>query len=144
MLTLLQSDFRPSSIRGLGWLGIVVVLGLAGCGSNGRSTVEGTVTLNGQPIESGSMSFRPLDGKTPTVGCFITAGRFRLQVPIGSMRVEISAMEKSGKKGVTTAQGDPVEVDLVTEAIPERYNAKSELVIDVKPGVNRVTYALDR
>jgi hypothetical protein len=127
----------------LGCLGIVVVLGLVGCGSNGRSTVEGTVTLNGQPIESGAMSFRPLDGKTPTVGCFITAGRFRLQVPIGSMRVEITAMEKSGK-GVSTAQGAPVEVDLVTEAIPERYNAKSELVIDVKPGVNRVTYALDR
>lgn len=143
MLTLLQSDFCPSSIRSLSWLGIVVVLGLAGCGSNGRSTVEGMVTLNGQPIESGSMSFRPLDGKTPTAGCFITAGRFRLQVPIGSMRVEITAMEKSGK-GVTTAQGDPVEVDLVTEAIPERYNAKSELVIDVKPGVNRVAYALDR
>ncbi len=143
MLTLLQTDFRSSSIRSLSWLGIVVVLGLAGCGSNGRSTVEGTVTLNGQPIESGAMSFRPLDGKTPTVGCFITAGRFRLQVPIGSMRVEISAMEKSGK-GVSTAQGAPVEVDLVTEAIPERYNAKSELVMDVKPGVNRVTYALDR
>jgi hypothetical protein len=143
VLTLLQSDFCPSSIRSLSWLGIVVVLSLVGCGSNGRSTVEGTVTLNGQPIESGSMSFRPLDGKTPTVGCFITAGRFRLQVPIGSMRVEITAMEKSGK-GVTTAQGAPVEVDLVTEAIPERYNAKSELVIDVKPGVNRVTYALDR
>jgi hypothetical protein len=143
MLTLLQSDFRPSSIRGLGCLGIVVVLGLVGCGSNGRSTVEGMVTLNGQPIESGSMSFRPLDGKTPTVGCFITAGRFALQVPIGSMRVEISAMEKSGK-GVTTAQGAPVEVDLATEAIPERYNAKSELVIDVKAGVNRVAYALER
>jgi hypothetical protein len=143
VLTLLQTDFRSSSIRSLSWLGIVVVLGLAGCGSNGRSTVEGTVTLNGQPIESGAMSFRPLDGKTPTVGCFITAGRFRLQVPIGSMRVEISAMEKSGK-GVSTAQGAPVEVDLVTEAIPERYNAKSELVMDVKPGVNRVTYALDR
>ena len=143
MLSRLQSKCRRSSIQSLSWLGIVVVLGLAGCGSNGRSTVEGMVTLNGQPIESGAMSFRPLDGKTPTVGCFITAGRFRLQVPIGSMRVEITAMEKSGK-GVSTAQGAPVEVDLVTEAIPERYNAKSELVIDVKQGVNRVTYALDR
>ena len=143
MLSRLQSKCRRSSIQSLSWLGIVVVLGLAGCGSNGRSTVEGMVTLNGQPIESGAMSFRPLDGKTPTVGCFITAGCFRLQVPIGSMRVEITAMEKSGK-GVSTAQGAPVEVDLVTEAIPERYNAKSELVIDVKQGVNRVTYALDR
>jgi hypothetical protein len=143
VLTLLQSDSCSPSIRGLSRLGMVVVLGLAGCGSNGRSIVEGTVTLNGQPVESGAVAFRPLDGKTPTVGCFITAGRFTLQVPIGSMRVEISAMEKSGK-GVTTAQGAPVEVDLATEAIPERYNAKSELVIDVKAGVNRVTYALER
>lgn len=139
----MQTDPCPSSIRGLSLLGVVVVLGLAGCGSDGRSTVEGTVTLNGRPIESGAVAFRPLDGKTATVGCFISAGRFRLQVPVGSMRVEITSMEKAGT-AVTLAQGDPVEVELHSEAIPERYNAKSELVIDVKAGINRVAYALER
>jgi hypothetical protein len=134
----------PSLLNPRSRLGVVVVmLGLAGCGSNGRSTVEGLVTLNGRPIESGSIAFRPLDGKAPTVGCFITAGRFLVQVPIGSMRVEITSPEKSGK-AISTVQGTPVEVDVVTESIPERYNAKSTLVIEVREGINRVTYELKR
>ena len=49
------------------------------------------------------------------------------------------------RAGASRPAGDPKgQSDLFTEAIPERFNAKSELVIDVKPGVNRVTDALDR
>ncbi|MFM7289643.1 MAG: hypothetical protein ACKO6B_00235 [Planctomycetia bacterium] len=45
---------------------------------------------------------------------------------------------------ITTAQGSPVEADVMGEAIPERYNSSSTLVIDVKPGANRVDLKLDR
>jgi hypothetical protein len=44
---------------------LAACLACAGCGT-GRATVEGTVSLDGQPIESGSIVFEPADGAGPT------------------------------------------------------------------------------
>ncbi|MFM8635403.1 MAG: hypothetical protein ACKOEX_11450 [Planctomycetia bacterium] len=135
---------RVPFMQSPGWLCIVVVLPcMFGCGTNGRASVTGTVTLAGKAVEAGTIAFRPLDGKAPTAGGFITKGSFSVEVPLGRMRVEINASEKTGEV-ISTAQGSPVEVDVMGEAIPERYNSASTLMVDVKSGVNRVDFKLDR
>lgn len=119
----------------------LLFLAVAGCGHN-ASTVVGSVTLDGQLIENGTIAFTPVDGKTATAGAFITKGNFSQQVPVGLMKVAITSPRNSGKRKATSYDGTPVEIDLITESIPKRYNKKSTLSIDVKQGVNRVQYDL--
>jgi hypothetical protein len=53
---------------------------LAGCGpQSDRSSLEGTVTLNGEPLAEGSIALRPLPGtRGPTAGGRITNGTFAI------------------------------------------------------------------
>src|SRR5687768_15792207 len=41
---------------------------LSSCGEAGMNTLQGTVTLDGKPLESGSISFTPVDGQAQTAG----------------------------------------------------------------------------
>lgn len=102
----------------------------------------GTVTLDGKPVENGTITLRPVDGNSPSAGAFIAKGAFSQRVPLGSMRVEITSPRVAGTKKIAMPGGSFAEVDVVVEAIPDAYNAKSTLVLDVKPGVNRVAYEL--
>ncbi len=130
----------PRIAVGICCLGLIPLL--VGCGDNGRPTVQGAVTLDGKPVDTGSIAFRAVDGKSPTVGAFISRGRFRQQVPAGSMRVEITSSVRVGKKMAKSLDGSPIEIDVIEEQIPEHYNRKSTLVLDVKPGVNQIQYDL--
>ncbi|MGQ9760652.1 MAG: hypothetical protein ACUVQH_01955 [Thermogutta sp.] len=61
----------------------VVLLGLAvatlqGCGKSSGVTVRGSVTFDGQPVEEGYITLSPADGKGPSVGGPISAGKFSI------------------------------------------------------------------
>jgi len=62
------------------------------------------VTLDGQPVETGSIAFRPKgQTKGPSAGGTIQDGAYsidRAQGPVvGTMRVEINATRKTGRPG---------------------------------------------
>jgi hypothetical protein len=142
-MSLVPRGFVMRAIRAA--VGIVVLLCIVevfGCSPSSRAIVEGVVTLDGEPVGSGAIAFRPLDGKAPTTGAFITRGKFSQQVPVGAMRAEITSPRNAGKRKVPSYNGTPIEIEITMEGIPEQYNTKSGLVIDVKPGVNRVTWDL--
>ena len=58
---------------------LLVTAVLTGC-SNERAqgTVEGTVTLNSQPLEQGLIRFVPVDGKSQPADGMISSGKFIL------------------------------------------------------------------
>jgi hypothetical protein len=114
----------------------LLLLGLtAGCGGPPRAKVSGTVTLDGQPVESGTISFYPTANSGPTAGGGIENGRYTLEASPGEMTVVISANKVVGKHKMFDTKDSPV-VDKVAEVIPERYNKTSELKVTLKPGVN--------
>ena len=83
----------------LGW----VALCLPGCGGGGgRVEVTGTVSVDGRPLESGSINFQPAErGSAPSSGGGVVEGRFDLPdnkglVP-GKYRVSIKAFKKTGR-----------------------------------------------
>ena len=120
----------------------VVLVGVVGCsGSSLQGTVNGTVTLDGMPLKEGDVRFVPADGKSQTASATIIDGQFTAQVPTGEMRVEISAPKVIGKRKMYDTPDSPV-VDKVKELLPPRYNAKSELRLTVKSGVQDQTFAL--
>jgi hypothetical protein len=118
-----------------------------GCGSRGanRGAVSGAVTLDGKPVERGSILFTPIEGTRGSVaGGEIENGRYQLSAKkgpaIGRSRVEVRAMRKTGKM-VPKAFGRPGEmVPEQVEAIAPRYNTKTELIAEIKPGDNTADY----
>lgn len=121
-----------------------------GCGSAegpARGSVSGKVTLDGDPIEHGSISFHPV-GQTRgmVAGGAIEQGRYSIpaaQGPaVGQNRVEIHASRKTGKK-VPDPYGEPGQtMEQSVEAVPQQYNAQSTLVREVKPGNNPLDFDL--
>ncbi len=54
---------------------ICLIAPAVGCGSAG-SSVQGTVSYQGTPIEKGMVTFTPVEGKGSVVGCNIENGKF--------------------------------------------------------------------
>jgi hypothetical protein len=68
----------------------LAVLVLAGCGENGIK-ITGNATLDREPVESGSIAFIPDDGKGPTVGGGVEAGKFTVTgLTPGKKRVQLT------------------------------------------------------
>lgn len=114
-----------------------------GCGSADSSVGDfaGTVTLDGNSIEVGTVTFVPTDGQSPTSGGAISGGRYSARVPIGEMKVAFSAPRPVGKKKLYPRPDSP-EMDVTEERLPPRYNAKTELKLVIQPGQNDGSFAL--
>ena len=131
------------------WAALAALLAVAvGCGGPHRGAVTGEVTLDGQPIEGGQISFIPTDGTTgqPAWGK-IEGGRYSIPAAegpaVGTSRVEIRWNRKTGKKipAVPPAPPDTM-IELTAEAVPTRYNAQSELTAEVQQGKNTFDFKL--
>jgi len=102
-----------------------------------REAVSGKVTLDGKPLERGTISFQPASA-SPTSGMVsIVGGSYSMPkayglVP-GSYKVSISSSEGSGpseKLGDVPGKTPPPPKEL----IPARYNSDTTLTAEVKPG----------
>jgi prepilin-type N-terminal cleavage/methylation domain-containing protein len=113
-----------------------------GCGTS-KPVMEGTVTLDGVPIEKGVIVLTPPDGKGQTAGCGITAGSYRMQASPGMKQVSIIAERKDGKMPDPMSPGSGAVIDRYVNYVPERYNTKSELTVTIKPGLNKHDFALE-
>jgi hypothetical protein len=124
-------------------LPLLAPVGLAGCtGSSSTGTVNGIVTLDGQPLKEGVARFVPANGKSPTASAIITGGKFNAAVSVGEMRVEFSAPKATGRRTKMYNTPDSPVVAEVAELIPERFNVKTELRITVKKGSQNESFAL--
>lgn len=122
---------------------------VSGCGeSRSRGAVSGIVTLDDVAIETGSISFIPLEGtNSPTSGAVITLGKYEIPREKGPMagtfRVEIRAQRKTGNKIAAGSPAPPgTMIDETEEAIPARYNNESTLRVDVTTGRNSHEFKL--
>jgi hypothetical protein len=116
---------------------------IAGCGADAdelpRRAVSGTITLDGQPLEAGMISFVP-DGpgqQNPvTAGAVIRQGAYSIDadkgLTPGNYRVSIISEAKSTKPKDGRGPG-PGELKAATkEPIPARYNTRTKLEAEVK------------
>src|SRR5207244_11412955 len=107
---------------GLGLLFLVFVA--AGCSS--RAAVEGTITLDNEPVDGGVISFFPDGGasKGDQGRADIVDGKYSIGSgsgpPPGKYRVEIIWYKKTGKQVV--GSDPPNKEDETIQVIPEKYN----------------------
>jgi hypothetical protein len=73
------------------------LLAASGCSSS-QAKVSGKVTLDGTPVDKGSILFEPADGKTATAGGDIVNGAYSVaNVPPGPKNVKVSVSKKVGE-----------------------------------------------
>jgi hypothetical protein len=116
---------------------------VAGC-SGGKSSVSGSVTLDGKPVASGAITFVKQDGELVREGAIIKDGAFQALVPPGTYRLELNGQKVTGKRIQKGLDGKDEEVPLTAELFPEQYNVKSELTQEIKPGSNIVNLDLGK
>jgi len=116
-------------------------LALVGCADRNTAVVEGTVTYDGKEITDGTIRFTPANGKAPTAGGPIKNGRYSVRVPLGKMKVAISAPGAAGKRKVYNTPNSP-EMSITEEALPPRFNDNTQLLLEVQPGTNDKDFAL--
>jgi hypothetical protein len=128
-------------------LGVFVLTLLVGCGQGDgkHNAISGQVTLDGKPLEQGSILFTMIDGSNRTAaGGVIEKGRYQLTSTngpgLGSNRVEIHALRKTGRTVPKPFPANHEMIEEQVEAIPLRFNSQSTLTFEVKPGDNTANF----
>lgn len=130
-------------LRGRCIVAVVTVfsfIGSVGCGGPGAS-ISGKVTLDGTPLDEATITFVPTSGGQRDAGWApVQGGNYSIPLAnglgTGPFRVEIRALRSGGAN-----QNDP-ELIAAKEIVPSRYNSKSELTVEVKPGPNSASFEL--
>lgn len=109
-----------------------------------RFAISGTVTLDGEPVDGGTISFLPVKPEFRPAGGPIVAGKFDVQQAMGPNaglhRVEIHWWKPNGRKFLDSDTGEMK--DEVKEVIPDRYHLNSELSADVAETSTSFTFEL--
>lgn len=115
---------------------VAAPLFVAGCGQP-AAVVEGTVTFEGKPVPEGSISFEAPDGSIPTFGGAIKDGAYRVEVPAGGPARRVVRVVASRLTGRKVPAGPPFPPGTMLDEIeraPARYNDRSTLETDLRPG----------
>ncbi len=131
------------TLRRLAVAGLFAVFVLSGCqdGRPNKGKVKGTVTLDGRPLEKGSVLFISTDNTTPSSSAEIRNGTFAGEVYVGQMNVQVLSPQVVGKRKVYDTPDSP-EADVLEERIPAKYNTETVLTADVKPGEQELNFPL--
>jgi hypothetical protein len=98
-----------------------------------QGAVTGSVTLDGQPLKSGTIRFDAVDNRAPAADASIIDGKYTAIVPPGDKRVTITSPKVVGKRKMYDTADSPT-IDVTEELLPKRYNSQTELTLTVKAG----------
>jgi len=119
------------------------LVGLAGC-AGPNSPVEGTVSVDGTPVDVGSIVFVPEGGGQPSGGD-IRDGKYSIAEERGpapgKYKVQITWNRKTGKKVKDVADTGETK-DVRVQVLPDKFNKSTELTAEIKPGSNTVNFDL--
>ncbi len=128
-------------------IALIVLLALGLCIScSGGGTIDGvkgTVTVDGSPVEAGTISLRADGASGPPAGGAINAGQFtvtsRKPLPTGSYTVTVQASKKTGRTTKDPQRGDieelrPLELADSPQQIQLTTNNATNLALSFKSG----------
>ena len=122
-----------------------LTLGLSGCGEPAGEpcSVRGSVSLNGTPIEQGTIVFEPQGQGGARGGAAISSGEYEVVLDrgmwAGPFLVRISGFRETGKTEAAfeTLEGEtPESVAEVEEIVPNEFNSDSTLQVSLEAGEN--------
>lgn len=117
-----------------------LALSLTGCDST--ATVQGTVTFDGQPVDSGVITFLPADGQGPVAGGEISAGTYAVHAIMPGEK--IVQIDRSADVPLIRTSGDPASLEPEARTKTEAELAKAEAVRRATGNNSRATIASGR
>lgn len=119
---------------------------LAGCGQKvqtaTKAQVSGKVTLDDKLLTTGTITFDAQNGEPPAT-MNILDGAYEGRAAVGKNKVIISATKKISMKEKMGFDGPGYDTPVEINAIPERYNDKSEITREVvADGTNTFNFDL--
>ncbi len=119
---------------------------IVGCfgGKSARNdvTITGTVTVDGQPIPNGSITFMPADGQGQDGGGTIKDGKYTAKASVGEKFVTIDGFKVEGQRVADPGVDDRM-IDNIVSIVPEKYRNKNELRATVKASGNTFDFKLE-
>jgi hypothetical protein len=136
-----QSAGRYVSLRGAAVLCFTLLTTplINGCGksTDGRVAVSGEVTLDGQPLDRGTIEFHPKSAGGTMTGGMISNGTFTIAADQGPKPGSYEVRVFAAGAGTTVDPNEPPgpesQAKPPAERIPARFNVKSELTAEVGP-----------
>jgi len=121
-----------------------------GCGPN-RAAVNGTVYVDGVPVDQGTISFIPEGhGGRPVANAIIENGKFSISERegpvVGRNSIVITGGRRTGRKvEMPPDEFDPQSrtIDEIEEIVPEKYREVSVLVREIASSGNTIELNLD-
>ena len=125
---------------------LVTLAALGGCARQGGNSVNGEVSLEGEPVNGGSIVFLPAGGEGTKGAAEIIDGKYAIPaeqaLTPGSYRVEINWSKPTGKQ---LPSGDPgMMMEERAEAVPVKYNSESTLTVEIAAGANKHDFRLTK
>jgi len=111
---------------------------LTGCGGSDLCPVSGTVTLKGQNLDQGTITFVSAGGDGAQASVGITNGQYALDeakgLKPGKYRVSIDSPDGKTPDPSSDAAPGPSGNFSSVNRIPAKYNTASQLEVEVKKG----------
>lgn len=126
---------------------LLALLFTGGCGESSQGIdVEGAITYDGVPVESGLIRFHPTEGQEARYAEFKN-GHYEMKGDVapmpGAYTVHIDGYKKVKDPGVPDYAKD--ENGMITKSfIPAKYNANSELTVEIREGQSTYDFNLDK
>lgn len=121
-------------LRCLGISALALGMTAIGCGPSGVETVpvKGSISLDGQPVPSGTIAFVAKDGIATTGGGMIKDGAYEANVPPGDKWVMVLATKVVGQE--PEYEGDPASPmrDITEQITSPVYNAAHQTPLEAK------------
>jgi len=133
----------PFPFRGFAGTSLLCLVLFSGCGpaDDGRRSVSGTVTFQGQPLDRGNIMFVPPDGLGSQTGAVIANGTYEIPSEQGLLpgryKVAISSADGDVPADPNTPPGPSGNFTSV-DRIPKEYNTESKLEAEVKDQAQNV------
>lgn len=125
------------------WVLLVAVAAAAtGCADDNKATVSGQVTLDGKPLEKGTVSFVPADGNSPSAVGRIEQGHYTAEVPPGPKKIEVLGFRVIGREKHDPNDPSSPMIDVTEQFLPDRYNKATELTCEIAGSQDDLDFAL--
>ena len=137
------------------WLSVLACLvlsvSLAGCAKSGGEpcSVTGTVTLNAEPISTGTIVFEPMGHGGARGGAKITDGQYQIatdgEMWAGTFTVRIIGFRETGKtmaRFETIGDESGQDVAEFEKIVPRKYNSESTLQVTLNAGANTQNFEM--
>ena len=123
---------------------------IAVCGGDGRLGVEGQVTFQGKLLPDGTIEFQPLDFATggSAAGSTIKDGKYSFKAEQGlfpgKYKVLISSADSSKMMKPSGPPGPDSSRMVALERIPEDFNIKTKLIVEVEKGKTKHDFTIPK